>query len=328
MEKKKRIRKPIHDEIYPGFVRGALTVIGPSEEDEVNKFGSNVEFVTHHQGGKKWLCKCACGNDFIAAERPLKYSTMGSCGCRHKSEDISGQRFGRLVAVYRVTDNPWGKARWLFQCDCGNGIVTTLGDLKRSVMPSCGCYKTEVLKEKISTHGMSHTPLHMVWSQMRDRCNNPNHKRYKDYGGRDIKVRDRWNKSFEAFYEDVIDGYEPGLQLDRINNDGDYEPDNTRWVTPKENSRNKRDTVRIDSIYGLLTMGELEEVTGIRQNTLFMRRKRGVPDDLITIKNCKGIADLKPLFEGAMFLTDSQEKRLYEAYAEANEEARTKVPHG
>lgn len=324
-----RNRKPPRESISPGMKIGALTVIEPATEEPEKNFGTNIEFRFSDRGGKKWLCKCECGNEVLAFDRALRYGVMASCGCKHKTKDISWERFGRLVAMYRVTDSPDARVRWLFQCDCGNGIIGSLRDLTRSEVPSCGCYKAEMLKEKKSTHGMSHTLLYDVWVQMRNRCNNPNCKRYKDYGGREIKVCDRWNESFEAFYEDVHEGYKPGLQLDRIDNDGPYSPENTRWVTPKENCQNKRDTVFIDSIYGRLTLGELEKKTGITRGTLSMRKHRGIPDELITVKNCRGLVDLKPLFDGeGMWLTDWQEKRLYEAYDEVNEEERKNVPHG
>ena len=324
-----RNRKPPRELISPGMQIGALTVIGPASEEPNKSFGTNIEFQFQDRGGKKWLCKCECGNEVLASDRSLRYSEMASCGCKHRVEDISWKRFGRLTAMYRVTDSADARARWLFQCDCGNGIVASLKDLKRSDVPSCGCYKTEMLKEKISTHGMSHTLLYDVWSQMRNRCNNPKYKRYKDYGGRGITVCDRWNESFDAFYEDVIEGYKPGLQLDRIDNDGPYSPENTRWVTAKENCQNKRDNVWVDSIYGRLTLSGLAEETGLNPSTLLQRKRNGIPDDLITVKNCRGLTDLKPLFQdGSMWLSEGQEKRLYDAYDEVNEEERLNVPHG
>ncbi len=324
-----RNRKPPLEKVYPGLVRGSLTVLEPIDREPDNTFGTNVVFRFQDRGGKKWLCRCECGNEFVASDHAIRYSIVGSCGCKHKSEDISDRRFGRLTVMYRVTDSPEGRVRWLYQCDCGNGIVAILKDLQRSEVPSCECYKTEMLKEKTSKHGMSHTPLYDVWSQMRNRCNNPKYKRYKDYGGRGIKVCDRWNESFDNFYEDVIDGYQIGLQLDRIDNDGPYSPENTRWATSKENSSHKRDTLWINSIYGRITLEELEKETGIKRNTLAMRHFRGIPDDLITIKNCRGLTDLKPLFQdGYMWLQEGQEERLYEAYDEVNEEERANVPHG
>lgn len=92
------------------------------------------------------------------------------------------------------------------------------------------------------THGMTNTPIYKTWKRMKDRCSNPNNKNYKYYGGRGIKVCDRWVNSFENFYEDMGDKPK-GLVIDRINNDGNYEPNNCRWVTITENNRNKSDIV-------------------------------------------------------------------------------------
>ena len=88
-------------------------------------------------------------------------------------------------------------------------------------------------------HGLYKHPLHVVWRSMRNRCKNSKYSQYKDYGGRGIKVCERWD-SFKTFYEDVIEGYSQGLQLDRINNDGNYEPTNIRWVTRQQSLYNKR----------------------------------------------------------------------------------------
>lgn len=90
-------------------------------------------------------------------------------------------------------------------------------------------------------HGMTKTPLHQVWTAMRQRCINPNDQSYHNYGGRGITVCEEWAKSFVAFYEwSMANGYAKGLQIDRTNNDGNYEPSNGRWVTPVVNARNRR----------------------------------------------------------------------------------------
>jgi hypothetical protein len=92
---------------------------------------------------------------------------------------------------------------------------------------------------KIERHGMKGTKIYMVWEQIKARCLNPNNKRWERYGGRGITVCDEWSKSFIAFYNDMIEGYAHGLQLDRIDNDSGYRKDNCRWVTPGINSANK-----------------------------------------------------------------------------------------
>lgn len=113
--------------------------------------------------------------------------------------------------------------------------------------------------------------LKMVYSSMRGRCNNPKDAGYKRYGGRGIKVCDRWNNSFKAFIEDVIEGYEVGLQLDRINNDGHYEPSNTRWATRRENSGN----TRVSRCYEGVCLSEWARRMGIKKSFLRSRLARG-----------------------------------------------------
>ena len=321
----KRYMTPV-TEITPGFVRGKLTVIRPADDVEIDNHGTNQEFQT--DGNKKWLCKCECGNEVLVYDQSLKRGVMVSCGCHKKAPDIIGHRFGRLTVMYQVTDSPDAKARWLCQCDCGNGAVMKMSGLKKSKVPSCGCYTREQSAIRATTHGLTDSPIHKVWSDMRERCNNPKNKSYPDYGGRGIKVDPRW-EDFENFHNDMIGTYEPGLELDRIDNDGPYSPENCRWVTHLENCRNKRNTILVDSIYGMVTLGELAEKTGMKHLTLYNRKRSGIPDDLITIKNAASISDLKPLFwEDGLWITEDQEKRLYAAYDEINEEAREKVPHG
>lgn len=97
-----RNRKHPRESISPGMKIGALTVIEPSTEEPNKTFGTNIEFRFKDRGGKKWLCKCECGNEVLAFDRSLRYGVMASCGCKHQAGDISWERFGRLVAMYRV----------------------------------------------------------------------------------------------------------------------------------------------------------------------------------------------------------------------------------
>ena len=129
----------------------------------------------------------------------------------------------------------------LYKCYCGVEFKTVIRNVKTGHTISCGCYNRQLIKETNTTHGLSRHRLHNVWSVMLDRCQNKNNKGYENYGGRGIKVCDRWKTDFVSFYNWAIDnGYKEGLSIDRINNDLGYSPDNCRWATKKVQSRNTR----------------------------------------------------------------------------------------
>ncbi len=152
--------------------------------------------------------------------------------------DIAGQRFGRLTAVGKVYNPDKPIAYWLARCDCGGETTTTASRLRSGHSQSCGCLQRERTGNAARTHGGTRHPLFRLWRGMMDRCTNPNHAAYEYYGGRGIRVCERW-QDFNNFVEDV--GARPeGLTLDRRDNDGDYGPDNHRWATMLEQSANKR----------------------------------------------------------------------------------------
>lgn len=153
---------------------------------------------------------------------------------KRKRLDLTGRRFGRLVALEVMIINK--TTRWLCICDCGVTRIVWRCSLTNGTSKSCGCLAKELSSLRNSTHGMSGSRELSVWRDMMHRCKD---LKNKDYGGRGIAVCDRWMK-FENFFEDM--GSRPkGTQIDRIDNDGNYEPSNCKWSTPKENSNNKRD---------------------------------------------------------------------------------------
>lgn len=147
--------------------------------------------------------------------------------------DLSGKRFSNLVVVARVSSDKQG-VRWSCQCDCGGTIVAYAKELRAGHTKGCGC------RQKRRTHGLSFTPTYRSWCAMHVRCGSPRHPAFHRYGGRGITVCDRWKGrgGFDAFLSDM--GIRPpGRTLDRINNDGKYEPGNCRWSTPKEQRANQ-----------------------------------------------------------------------------------------
>jgi hypothetical protein len=157
-----------------------------------------------------------------------------------KPSDITGQRFGRLVADQQVGLSSSGTPLWLCRCDCGTSKIVTVSNLRSGSTVSCSCHRRDVLTTVHTTHGLSNNKLFRNFLSMVTRCTNPKSSHWHRYGGRGIRVCDEWLNDPAAFVRwGMENGYAPGLQIDRIDNDGNYEPGNCRFVTPKVNVNNR-----------------------------------------------------------------------------------------
>tara|TARA_R110000822_G_scaffold244175_1_gene372931 strand:- start:221 stop:745 length:525 start_codon:yes stop_codon:yes gene_type:complete len=172
-----------------------------------------------------------------------------------KTQVNKGDKFNKLEVVEELERHiyPNGKTRrkFLCKCDCGNKTIVLINKLKTTTK-SCGCYRKEItsllgknmdkLKEKNPNykHGLRKHKLYSTWLGIKNRCNNSNSTDYKHYGGRGIKICDRWNKSFVYFLEDMGMKPYPSYSIDRIDVNGNYEPTNCRWTTQKEQVKNRR----------------------------------------------------------------------------------------
>ena len=150
-------------------------------------------------------------------------------------KDLTGTKFGRLTVTKRLPNNKFNMIVWECLCDCGNIHNVSANCLLQKQTFSCGCQKKESVSKACKTHGKSRTKLHKVWISMRGRCNNHNDKNYNHYGDRGISVCEEWD-TYKCFYDwSIKNGYIEGLQIDRINNDGNYCPENCAWVTSMVN---------------------------------------------------------------------------------------------
>lgn len=167
-----------------------------------------------------------------------------------KLVNLVGKKFGRLLVVEKATPLN-GRTRWLCKCDCGNNCIVHGSSLKTGNTTSCGCYKTENAKRLYSTVRQNDKHLYAVWNGIKQRCNNPNNSSFHNYGGRGIKICDSWANCYENFYEWAMNnGYKKGMQIDRINNDGNYEPKNCRFVNREIQANNKRN-IKLYTINGV-----------------------------------------------------------------------------
>ena len=198
-----------------------------------------------------------------------KWTDEGSVG--NPLIDVSGQRFGRLVVLSPVGQGTSQGTRWQCRCDCGASIEVRGGNLRSGNTKSCGCLHG-ISNLAAATHGKTNTTAYWRWRAMIQRCTNPRHKNWENYGGRGIAVCDRW-RNFKHFYADMGDP-PSGLTLDRIDVNGDYNRENCRWATPIRQMRNTRRTPMLTFQGETLPLIDWAERVGINFRTIHTRLRR------------------------------------------------------
>jgi hypothetical protein len=187
--------------------------------------------------------------------------------------DITGERYGRLVALRRLPGVK-GKTIWLFRCDCGTECAKHFDNVRAGRTLSCGCLHDEKVKTTNLKHGHSAngqvSRTFLSYMNAKSRCYNPRNRGYAEYGGRGIYMCDRWINSFQAFLEDMGE-CPPGRSIDRIDVNGPYAPENCRWATPREQAVNRRSTVWVTIDGEKLCMADFAKKVGVPYKTIQTR---------------------------------------------------------
>jgi hypothetical protein len=198
-------------------------------------------------------------------------------------EDLTGQKFGRWK-VLCLSHRKDKRVYWLCECSCEAHTQRPVwaSDLRRAGThrrgsSSCGCLMRELASIRSTKHGMSHHPGYRSWIYARSRCNNPEDDGYPLYGGRGIKFSELW-EDFSVFWQEMGPTWYDGASIERINTDGNYEPGNGAWATPKEQANNRRDNHIIETPQGDMNVTQAAEMSGLSRDTIYSRIRYGWPD--------------------------------------------------
>lgn len=187
--------------------------------------------------------------------------------------NIAGEVFHRLTALSPVRDHRGVKV-WKCSCSCGGATTATVGSLRSGHIRSCGCLRSEVVATKNHRHGGIRSPEYTAWIGMKQRCNCPGHEGYERYGGRGIKVDQRW-QSFQMFLSDMGPRPGEGFSIERRDNNGDYTKDNCHWATRREQMRNTSRTRMIEFQGSTRCVKDWADSLGIKYMTLIRRLNQG-----------------------------------------------------
>lgn len=182
--------------------------------------------------------------------------------------DLSGRRYGSLTVIRLAVDIPGKKKKWICRCDCGRETIVSACNLRNGHTKHCSKCGYKAMSEKNRTHGGTGSNLYLVWCTMRNRCERTGVKSYSDYGGRGVSVCEEW-KDFQNFKSWALsNGYEHGLEIDRMNVNGDYCPENCRWVTRLINANNKRNNRVVEYNGEKKTLAEWARYYGVNYKLL------------------------------------------------------------
>lgn len=183
-----------------------------------------------------------------------------------------GCKFNKLTILGIAKNGDYNRSRYICKCDCGKEAINYCTVIVRGVVKSCGCYRKE---NRIIKHGKSKTKLYQVWNGIIARCENPHSNRYEYYGGRGIKICKEWRSDFVTFHDwSMANGYKEGLSIDRINLNGDYEPNNCRWATNKMQANNTSRNRYIEYNDEIKTVKEWSEFFGFNYKYFHEKLKK------------------------------------------------------
>lgn len=216
--------------------------------------------------------------------------------------DISGKRFGNVVVKSEVGRTASRDIKWSYKCDCGNTHQASGYELRSKKVTCCPACSQQKSNQAHITHGETYSREYSTWTDMKTRCFNPNSTAYRNYGGRGITVCERWKNSFDAFLEDMGRKPSKSYSIDRIDNNGNYEPGNCRWATDSEQARNRRNFSKVAGVKLVTVNGESKtvaewcEIYKCLPATAYLRLKQGYKGEAAFKSTCmrltwRGITD-------------------------------------
>lgn len=257
-----------------------------------------------------WNCRCKCGKEAIISGNELRNGKRKDCGCKSeerrlesfnktKDKQMVGKTFGRLTVIKRVgskiySENTSKQSLWLCQCECGN-LTEAVGTLlKRGITKSCGCLQKESIRKIATKHGHGRERLYGVWASIKNRCYCKTEPSYHYYGGKGITMCDEWKNDYMAFRRwAYANGYDKNAEymqctIDRIDVNGNYCPENCRWVNQKIQCNNKSNNKKIKYMDKYYTIAELAEMFFINKSTMYGYFRKGKTlDDILKKKGEK-----------------------------------------